>query len=216
MHSWKHVISTNAIFHCILVSLFFSFLTLNWCQNCHLFTNQWFIKSTTRLLKRPYFFSLIYPCQYKMLQGMQEWVVPLLQNLYSNIQDSETMFDFFSLNFPRKSTWNSIIILKNLDLFPWIKSWALDFSSNLNDNTNVCNNTERWRSMQLTNAVEQYTICKQSSERKVLQSRTRTISIRQFKYCFSNFEPPLSWKTYFKNYILEPILMNIFKAYTCE
>ena len=59
--------------------------------------------------------------------------------------------------FPRKSTWIYLIFMKNLDLFPWVKSWALDFSSNLNGNTNVCNNTETWRSMQLTTTIEQYT-----------------------------------------------------------
>ena len=89
--------------------------------------------------------------------------------------------------FSRKSTWTSLIFMKNLDLFPWVKFWALDFSCNLNGNTNVCNNTETWRSMQLTNTIQQYTKFKQSSERKLLQWRTRTILIRQFKYCFSNF-----------------------------
>ena len=98
------------------------------------------------------------------------------------IQGSDRIFEFF----PRKSTWISQIFMKNLDLFPWVKSWALDFSSNLNGNTNVCNNKETWRSMQLTNTIEQYTNFKQSSERKLLKWRTRTILIRQFKYCFSN------------------------------
>ena len=40
---------------------------------------------------------------------------------------------------------------------------------------------------QLTNAIEQYTNFKQSSDRKLLQWRARTILIRQFKYCLSNF-----------------------------
>ena len=37
-----------------------------------------------------------------MLHGMQEWVVSMLQNLYSSIQDSDTIFDFFSPEFPKK------------------------------------------------------------------------------------------------------------------
>ena len=37
------------------------------------------------------------------------------------------------------------LICKASYLFPWVKSWALDFSSNLNGNTSVRNNTEKWR-----------------------------------------------------------------------
>ena len=76
------------------------------------------------------------------------------------------------------------LIYKASYLFPSAKSWALDFSSNLNGNTSVRNNTEKWRS---TNAIEQYTNFKQSSDRKLLQWRARTILIRQFKYCLSKF-----------------------------
>ena len=104
-------------------------------------------------------------------------------------QGSDRIFDFFPSfpDFSPEKSHESLIFMKNLDLFHWVKSWALDFSSNLNGNTNVCNNTEKWRSMQLTNTIEQYTNFNQSSERKLLQWRTRTTLIRQFKYCFSNF-----------------------------
>ena len=105
MHSWKHVISANAIFHCILsfFFFFFSFFTLNCCQNCRLFTNQWFIKSTTRFSKRSSFFSFISPCQYRMLHGMQEWgsfyaSKPLLQ--YAGFRHN--FWFFFSPEFPQK------------------------------------------------------------------------------------------------------------------
>ena len=59
MHSWKHVISTNAIFHWILsCSIFFLFFfLLNLYQSFHLFTNQWFIKST-KVFKEVIFFLL--------------------------------------------------------------------------------------------------------------------------------------------------------------
>ena len=118
MHSWKHVISKNAIFHCILSFsfFFFSFFTLNCCQNCHLFTNQWFIKSTTRFSKRSSFFSFISPCQYRMLHGMQEWgsfyaSKPLLQ--YAGFRHNFWFF-FFPWVSPEKAhkiPWSSRKIL---------------------------------------------------------------------------------------------------------
>ena len=98
-------------------------------------------------------------------------------------------FWFFPLSFPDFSPekahdfpWSSWKIL----IFFRVKSWALDSSSNLNGNTNVWN-TETWRSMQLRNTIDEYTNFQQSSETKLLQWRKRTILIRQFKYCFSNF-----------------------------
>ena len=121
MHSWKHVISTNAIFHWILsFSIFFSFFTLNLYQSFHLFTNQCFIKSTTRFSKRSYFFCFISPCQYIMLPGMQEWVVSMLENLYSNIQGSDRIFDLF---FPESNPelWVSALISMAIYLYAIIQ-----------------------------------------------------------------------------------------------
>ena len=106
------------------------------------------------------------------------------------LQGSDRIFDFFPLSFPdfspekahdfRWSSWKILIFFR-------VKSWALHSSSNLIGNTNVCNSTETWRSMQLRNTIDEYTNFKQSSETKLLQWRKRTILIRQFKYCFSNF-----------------------------
>ena len=111
--------------------------------------------------------DFLWPLQYKAEYRTRD-ITGFRQNFW------EKAHDF------RWSSWKILIFFR-------VKSWALHSSSNLIGNTNVCNSTETWRSMQLRNTIDEYTNFKQSSETKLLQWRKRTILIRQFKYCFSNF-----------------------------
>ena len=105
MHSWKYVISTNTIFHCILgfSIFFFVFFMLNRYQSCHLLTNQWFIKSTTRFSIKEVIFFLFYlslaihNATWHARVGSFYASKPLLQ--YTRFRYN---FWFFSPEFPKK------------------------------------------------------------------------------------------------------------------
>ena len=109
MHSWKYVISTNTIFHCILgfsiffFFFFFYFFMLNRYKSCHLLTNQWFIKSTTRFSIKEVIFFLFYlslaihDATWHARVGSFYASKPLLQ--YTRFRYN---FWFFSPEFPKK------------------------------------------------------------------------------------------------------------------